>query len=205
MKEKGKKTLTEYTKQIDVVMLAVYLLGGEKRSIDTEDVAIKSHELAPGMFSWQKYPDQINLEIVRVNLSNAKKPEYREMLSGSGREGWRLTSRGIDWIASDGQLLLEQDALSWDSKRTNAGSVDSVRKRREKKRILSSSAWASWNDGEPLNQQETQLIFRIDEYATEKMAEIKIVRMRSLFEEDEEIGAFLREAAKHVLGSKSEG
>ena len=53
-----------------IVTVAVYLLGGEARYIDTEDVAMKANELAPGRFSWIKYRDQINIkESVRLPLS----------------------------------------------------------------------------------------------------------------------------------------
>lgn len=58
--------------QAELVTVAVYLLGGELRKIDTEDTAMKAHEIAPGRFAWRKYPGQINLELVRVALSDAK-------------------------------------------------------------------------------------------------------------------------------------
>jgi hypothetical protein len=89
--------LTWNPSQSEVVTLAVYLLGSGQRAIDTEDVAVEAHRLAPGRFAWTKYPDQINLELVRVYLSDAKKPDKGEMLIGSGRTGWRLTQRGLAW------------------------------------------------------------------------------------------------------------
>src|SRR5436309_240036 len=173
MKKESKKTLTNSTKQLDVVMLAVYLLGGEKKSVDTEDVAVKCHELAPGIFSWRKYPGQINLELVRVNLSNAKKPDYDEMLSGSGREGWRLSLNGVDWVSSQGKALLKKGRIELNLARASAGSVDTVRKKREKTRLLSSAAWKNWNEGKPILIRDARNLFRIDEYATGKMLEIK--------------------------------
>jgi len=202
MKKESKKLLTKPTKQLDVVMLAVYLLGGDKKSVDTEDVAVKCHELAPGIFSWRKYPDQINLELVRVNLSNAKKQDYGEMLSGSGREGWRLSPHGVDWVSSQGKTLLKKGDIKLNSARASAGSIDTVRKKREKVRLLSSAAWKSWNEGKSIPLREARNLFRIDEYATGKMLEIKIVRLRSLFEDDQEIGPFIREAADLVIETK---
>ena len=59
----------------EIVTLAVYLLGGESKAIDTEDVAVKANEIAPGRFNWRKYPHQINIENVRTFLSDAKKPK----------------------------------------------------------------------------------------------------------------------------------
>src|SRR5262245_4834111 len=74
--------------QLEVVTLAVFLLGGDEQVVDTEDVAMKVNAIAPGRFSWRKYPEQVNLELVRVFLSDAKKPEFGGLVSGSGARGW---------------------------------------------------------------------------------------------------------------------
>src|SRR5207247_2468881 len=71
-----------------IIVLATYVLGGERQPIDTEDLAVKANELAPGRFSWRKYQDQINLELVRVYASDAKKEAKGALLRGSGDEGW---------------------------------------------------------------------------------------------------------------------
>jgi hypothetical protein len=57
----------------EIVTLAVYLLGGDTQYLDTEDIAVKANEIAPGRFTWRKYSDQINIENVRAFLSDAKK------------------------------------------------------------------------------------------------------------------------------------
>ena len=200
----SQKTLTKAPRQLDVVLLAVHLLGGGRKSVDTEDVAVKCHELAPGLFSWQKYHDQINLELVRVVLSNAKKRLYGQLLSGSGREGWRLSPRGIDWIASEGDELLREGFAPIDRERLSAGSVDAVRKRRERSRIFSSAAWKSWSEQKTISLRDARSLFRIDEYATNKILDNKVVRLRSQFEDDEQISPFIREATELILGNKEE-
>jgi len=45
----------------EIGILSVYLLGGESKYIDTEDIAIKADALAPGRFLWRKYKNQINM------------------------------------------------------------------------------------------------------------------------------------------------
>jgi len=103
MKQVDNKVLTKSAiKQFELTAMAVYLLGGTTRAIDTEDIAKKCHELAPTLFSWQKHKDQINLELVRVSLSDAKKQKNGALLIGSGREGWRLSPKGLDWIVGVG-------------------------------------------------------------------------------------------------------
>ena len=106
-----RKSLTSKaeTPQVEVVTLAVYLLGGDQRAIDTEDVAIEAHRLAPGRFAWRKYPDQVNLELVRVYLSDAKKPAKGEWLEGSGKDGWSLTPAGLRWAKEAARTVKGQD------------------------------------------------------------------------------------------------
>jgi hypothetical protein len=202
MKNKAQKALTKPVKQLDIVVLAVQLLGGHRKAVDTEDIAVKCHELAPGMFSWRKYPEQINLELVRVALSDAKKRSYGQLLSGSGREGWRLSPSGIDWVASKGSALVADGPVQIDRDRLSAGSVDAVRKKREKTRILSSAAWNSWTEQKTISLRDARNLFRIDEYATSKMLDNKIVRLRSQFEDDELIGPFIRRAVELILETK---
>jgi len=201
MRNARNKRLTDGARQLDVVILAVHLLGGSQKSVDTEDVAVKADELAPGMFSWRKYPEQINLELVRVALSDAKKPNYGQLLSGSGREGWRLSTAGLEWVRSSGEALLAEE-LTWTSESRSAGSVDTVRKQREEERIMASSAWRAWREGGAVSLRQAQEVLRIDNYSTKKMIQIKLVRLRSLFDDDSDIGIFLKETERVV---RSEG
>lgn len=196
MKESSSETLTSAPNQLEIVVLAVFLLGGLKQSIDTEDVAVKCHELAPGLFSWRKHPDQINLELVRVRLSDAKKPDHGALLSGSGRDGWRLTSKGLDWMQARGHRLLESGRLGETREPTSAGSIDQVRIDREKRRLQSTPAWRSWRAGLPLSYKDACQVFRIDDYASDRLLEVKVVRLRALLEADDEMGDLVREAAK---------
>lgn len=205
MKKSIQKHLTDRAKaqraptQFEVAVIAVYMLGGASRSIDTEDVAIKCHELAPTLFSWQKHKDQINLELVRVNLSNAKKTQNGSLLSGSGREGWRLNSRGVDWITSTGQALIRYFKGKSIQTESKAGSIDAVRKQRERARLIASDAWHAWSSGGPLSVFQARQVFRIDEYATSKMLEIKIARLRAMFEGNAEMSRFLEVAGRLVM------
>src|SRR5262245_56192193 len=192
MRKKPQKILTKgAVSQTEVVTLATYLLGGAQRAIDTEDIAIEAHRLAPGRFSWKKYPDQINLELIRVYLSDAKKPDKGEMLLGSGRIGWRLTQRGLKW-AQDAVRQIENIQISRTRAQSRSGSIDEQRWRRERLRIQSTSAWKMWSEGKrEIPQADAKEVFRIDSYATGDLREAKITRVRSLFVEDEELRPFL--------------
>jgi hypothetical protein len=189
MKKKAKKSLT--ASQIEVVTLAVFLAGGDQLAVDTEDVAIRAHEIAPGRFSWRKYPDRINLELVRVYLSDAKKIHKGGMLLGSGRTGWSLTPTGHAWIRKRSKALLNEELVR-SREDSKAGSIDEQRWRRERLRILETAAWKRWQNKEiDITPFEASEVFRIDSYSNGAMTQKKIARLRALFDEDPQIGPFI--------------
>ena len=191
MKKAPEKRLTRSLSQTEVVTLAAYLLGGAQRAIDTEDIAVEAQRLAPGRFSWRKYPDQINLELVRVYLSDAKKSDKGELLIGSGRTGWRLTQRGLKW-AQRAAKNIKNIQTSRTRAQSRSGSIDEQRWRRERSRIQATRAWMMWIEGKrDIPKADAKAIFRIDSYAKGDLREAKITRVRSLFLEDKELGPFL--------------
>lgn len=94
----GKSTSSQtpgYTNR-DIVTIAVCQLGGGLRHIHLEDVAMKASELSPRRFRWKRYPDQINLELVRLTLKNELSSPSSRVLGGI-RDGWMLTPAGLSW------------------------------------------------------------------------------------------------------------
>lgn len=91
---------------IDIVVYALYLLGGWQKRVHTEDIALKCYELASSKFSWVKYPRYPDLAPARFALEAAKKPEYGILVKGESERkrttksigGWMLTAEGIEWM-----------------------------------------------------------------------------------------------------------
>ena len=196
MKKINRKNLTGMLSQTEIVTLAVYSLGGDQRAVDTEDAAVMAHKLAPGRFCWRKYPDQINLELVRVYLSDAKKIDKGGLLTGSGRTGWALTPKGLEW-ARKVEPRVAGIHLGRGRSDSRAGSIDENRWRRERGRLLRTPAWASWSEGNrELSADAASEVFRLDSYAVGQLRETKVTRLLSLFQDDSEILPFLKEAAR---------
>lgn len=190
--------------QVEIVTLAVFLLGGDQHVVDTEDVAVRASQLAPGRFSWRKYADQINLELIRVFLSDAKKRGSGALLAGSGRTGWTLTTAGQEWIQRRGQAFLGSD-LRRARKDKRADSVIEGRWRRERTRILASPAWWKWNSERvSVSKREAEDVFRIDAYAQGRIRDLKIGRLREMFLEDVELNEFVQAMARMVARDRRE-
>ena len=192
MKKSQQKDLTESLSQAEIVTLAVFLVGGDRKPVDTEDVAIKAHDLAPSRFSWRKYTQQINLELVRVSLSDAKKPKYGELLDGPGEKGWTLTPAGLEWARTAVESIPDLD-LERRREAGRGGGVQEQRWRRERDRVLGTTAWQAFAAGQPVSVKDAQEVFRIDSYAVGRMRALKVSRLQGLFTDDREMTAFLEQ------------
>lgn len=169
-----------------------------QQAVDTEDVAVKAQELAPGRFSWRKHPGQINLELIRVYLSDAKKPSKGGWLTRSGRRGWLLTPAGLVWAKRNAKKLLGLN-LERGTEQSRSGSVDENRWRRERARIMATTAWEKWQTGESeVTPPEASEVFRIDSYVVGPMRDAKVTRMHALFDADPRLGPFLARMAKLI-------
>lgn len=71
---------TENLSNIDIVVYALYVLGGWRERIHTEDIALKCFEIAPSRFSWVKYPRLFLIESVTSN-GPIDGRRYEELLS----------------------------------------------------------------------------------------------------------------------------
>jgi hypothetical protein len=193
----SRNNLTKSVSHAEIVTFAVYLLGGVSKFVDTEDVAVQAHEIAPNRFGWRKYPQHPNLELVRVSLSDAKKSEKGTHLMGSGRRGWSLTAKGREWVEANLDLL-ERDMSLGDSV-SRAGSIDVVRLNREAKRLRSTDAWHQWNAGKRgITAAQAREVFRIDSYTKREMLTLKVDRLLRLFGEDSVLSQFLNDLLELV-------
>lgn len=85
----------------DIVLYALYLLGGWQKRIHTEDIALKCFQIAPSKFSWVKYPQYPDPQPVRFALEKCGalvKGESERKKSVKSVGGRMLTAEGIKWI-----------------------------------------------------------------------------------------------------------
>lgn len=96
-----------------VATLAIYVLGGASSRQDSEDIAIKCHELAPAKFGWEKHRDRPSLAVAKQALTDARRtspdgirvPSNTGLISGEPKKGWILTPDGAAWCEANERLL----------------------------------------------------------------------------------------------------
>jgi hypothetical protein len=180
---------------IEIVTLTVYLLGGNTNFIDTEDIAVKSNELASGRFTWLKYPDQINIEKIRTSLSDAKKQKNGGYILGLHKDGWRLTEAGLNFSKKRINDL-EHVNIS----RPPINKKEIVYYNREKMRMLSTKAYEkiSNNNADAITIPEAEAFFRIDDYVKGEIRRQKIERIITTFNDDPDLNSVIQILAERV-------
>jgi hypothetical protein len=180
----------------EVVTLAVYLLGGDRHPVDTEDVAKRANEMAPGRFTWRKYKDQINLEVVRVYLSDAKKRAKGEYLIGSGNTGWSLSETGLAFARQHADAL---ESLEVAQPRKSVGQ-DRVRLQRERARLMASDAYAKIASGcaDELTRRDAESFFRIDSYVRGEARRRRVATIANAHGDDPELGPVIEQLAEMI-------
>jgi hypothetical protein len=186
----------------EIVTLALFLLGGVTSNVDTEDIAIKANEIAPGRFTWRKYPAQINIDTVRKRLWDATKKEKGGYLLGSEKDGWLLTEEGIRFAKSKASNIKE---TSLSKIRLSFREAQWVR--RERIRMLESQTLHNLESSgiDAITPQEAEAFFRIDDYVVGKARQRKLVRVLNALGSDPKLGPAIRILARKVRGGSNEG
>lgn len=180
-----------------VVALAAYLAGAERTNVDTEDIAVKANEIAPGRFSWRKYPDQIDLDLIYKHLWDLTKEDKGALVTGSKKEGWLLTPAGT--------ALAEREVAKLESlreARVKRPRNEELWLGRERKRMLAEPAYRKVQEGRDgeITKVEAEKFFRLDEYVIGTARERKIQQAQNAFQADPEIGTAVTKIASILKG-----
>jgi hypothetical protein len=183
----------------EVVTIAVFLLGGDTHPVDTEDIAKRANEIAPGRFTWRKYKDQINLEVVRVYLSDAKKKAKGQYLIGSGNHGWSLSEAGLAFARANADAVERLEAAA---PRENVGQ-DRVRRQRERARLMATDAYAKIATGHAseLTQRDAESFFRIDSYVQGDARHRRVATIANAHGDDPELGPVIAQLTAMIKES----
>jgi hypothetical protein len=192
----GMKPLSNH----EIVVLALYALGGESSYVDTEDIAVKANDLAPGRFAWKKYPGQIHLEHVRVFLADARKEKNGRLVGGSNRTGWVLSDRG--------RALAKRRAPGLgvtDLSRAPVTKRERLWRARERTRIeeLLERHAITLENCALVPKRDAEAVFRLDDYiAGEARARI-VYRYVNAFGDDAAFGVVIKALARRVREDES--
>jgi hypothetical protein len=183
----------------EIVAIATFLAGGDRKHVDTEDIAVKANEVAPGRFSWRKYKEQIDLEAIYKHLWDLTKPDKGAYVEGSKHEGWLMTKAGVDFAERTvGKLKSLRPAREKRPKKEEEWI------KRERNRMLSEPAYAKARDSRfsEISAVEAEKFFRLDDYVVGVVRTRKIQQAELDFRDDPELGPIVNRIAAIVRDKK---
>jgi|SRR5882672_2410689 len=136
-----------------LVVFALFVLGGDTRRMHTEDIALRCFDLFPSSFSWAKHTQYPDKDIVRVALTDARKQRYGALVEGRAGQnrgqsaktqrgpaddGWILTTNGIRWV-QDNREDLEKLSAKGQAKEHRQQTLRQIKKVREHPLFISYS------------------------------------------------------------------
>jgi hypothetical protein len=146
---------------VQLVILAVYHLGGERKAVDVEDIAVQSYKLAPQKFAWKKYPEMIDKAVVQYALKDASLPKNGPpLLTGSIKHGYILTLSGLEWVILNENQSNFSDVSNFRSKSNFEKLI------LERTRLETSLAFRKFTDNElsSITDGDFQDFTRVNEY-----------------------------------------
>jgi hypothetical protein len=167
--------------------------------VSTEEVAVKANEIAPGRYSWKKFPEQINLEHVRVFLTDAKKEKNGRLVAGGNATGWVLSDRGLELAKRRAPIL-----GSVDLSRAPLSSKERTWRTRERARIeevLLERGITSANCS-LVPRSDAEAVFRLDEYIAGDVRARILYHYLNAFGDDKDLGQIIRALGDSVREDK---
>ena len=166
----------------ELAVIAVANLGGRLNPIDLEDIAIELLKIAPSRFSLRKYPDQVDIHLVRVSLSHISVEKEPHLLSGSIKTGYMISPDGLEWLESNEKSITSIQINKY-RKGSNLHSLDV-----EINRIKKTKSFKLLKEGDLQNLTINSLYeyLRINEYFSPKkvLSRINIIRNAAANDED---------------------
>lgn len=183
----------------DVVVVALGSLQQGAGGVDTEDIAIAAHALAPKAFGWRKHTEHIDLDMVRTSLRHeAETSEPR--IAGSIRTGWFLTASGLTWFSQAGPKVASSSVRVADTPAATAKRRSETREVSAAiDRLRTSAAYRAWAAGEPVAARDAGEAFRIDVYTSPEDRHRKTARVHQLVTGHSELEDFLSVAIPAAL------
>lgn len=188
-------------KNIELVTIALYQIGGATKSKDTEDIAIQVDKIDPERFKWKnkKYKKFIDKSLVLESLKAAKNRAIGALLNGNDDKGWILTSDGLKFSKHSKNLF---SGLVIRKKRLTK--IEKNYLLREEYRIVNSEAYLKFTSDrkKEISQIDLKKLFKIDDYTTKKDLDKRIVKLLDNFPENHGvhkiINNFKSEVKKYV-------
>ena len=184
-------------KNIELVTIALYEMGGARKFIDTEDIAVQADRIDNERFKWRnkKYKEFIDKGLIVESLNAARVRKIGAFVKGNDKQGWILTTIGLDFCKSSKH--------KFNGKVIRKKRLSAVEKKyilREENRIMNTDAYKKYlsNDNKNITSQDIKNLFKVNDYTSAKDLDKRIIDLLDNFKDQDQIYQLINNYKKEV-------
>jgi len=185
-------------KNIELVTIALYEIGGANRPKDTEDIAVKADQIDNERFKWKnkKYKSFIDKGLILESLKAAKNRAIGSFLKGNDEKGWILSAIGLEFCKNSKHkftgVIVRKKRLT---------KIEKNYLLREESRIVSTEAFLKFYNKkkEEIVQRDILELFKVDDYTTKKDVEKRILKLLDNFSEQHPVYQIINNYKKEIM------
>lgn len=184
-------------KNIELVTIALYEIGGARKSIDTEDIAVKADNIDDERFKWRnkKYKKFIDKSLIIESLNAARVRKIGAFVKGNDKQGWILTSLGLNFCKVSKHkfngLVIRKKRLT---------KIEKKYLLREENRIKDTNAYQKFltDNQKDITKNDIKNLFKINDYTSQLDLEKRITDLLDNFKDEDKIFQLINNYKKEV-------
>ena len=173
-------------KNIELVTIALYELGGARKFIDTEDIAVRADGIDNERFKWRnkKYKFYIDKGLIIESLNAARVRKIGAFVKGNDKQGWILTTIGLEFC--------KLSKHKFNGKIIRKKRLSKIEKKyllREENRIVNTDAYRKFtdNDNKNITENDIKILFKVNDYTSLKDLDKRIIDLLDNFKDQDKI------------------
>ena len=184
-------------KNIELVTIALYELGGARKFIDTEDIAVRADGIDNERFKWRnkKYKFYIDKGLIIESLNAARVRKIGAFVKGNDKQGWILTTIGLEFC--------KLSKHKFNGKIIRKKRLSKIEKKyllREENRIVNTDAYRKFmdNDNKNITENDIKILFKVNDYTSLKDLDKRIIDLLDNFKDQDKIYQLINNYKKEV-------
>ncbi len=184
-------------KNIELVTIALYELGGARKFIDTEDIAVRADGIDNERFKWRnkKYKIYIDKGLIIESLNAARVRKIGAFVKGNDKQGWILTTIGLEFC--------KLSKHKFNGKIIRKKRLSKIEKKyllREENRIVNTDAYRKFtdNDNKNITENDIKILFKVNDYTSLKDLDKRIIDLLDNFKDQDKIYQLINNYKKEV-------
>tara|TARA_B100001121_G_C18628985_1_gene593319 strand:+ start:689 stop:1279 length:591 start_codon:yes stop_codon:yes gene_type:complete len=184
-------------KNIELVTIALYELGGARKFIDTEDIAVRADGIDNERFKWRnkKYKFYIDKGLIIESLNAARVRKIGAFVKGNDKQGWILTTIGLEFC--------KLSKHKFNGKIIRKKRLSKIEKKyllREENRIINTDAYKKFmgNGDKNITENDIKILFKVNDYTSKIDLDKRIIDLLDNFKDQDKIYQLINNYKKEV-------